>query len=153
MDDLIDRVAGPTERKRLVMSKEDRRKLKTLLTAAAGGASVGDFGPSLASYDDVRIEVVDEDGDDVPILAKDEAQGSSSVTSSIYCILPGSDVDGEYVQGLIAGNVDPRTGRTVGLIDQYESGMNGVMHVNVVDCNAGLGLFRGRAAARLKGVL
>lgn len=143
VDDLIDRVAGTAEQKLLVTNKADRRKLKSLLLGAAGAASIADFGPSLSTYDGVRIEVIDEDGDEQPILAKDETQGSSNVTSSMYCIRPGSDVDGEYMQGLISGKI----------IDQYESGMEGVFHVDIVECNAGLALFHGRAAARLKGIL
>ena len=140
--DLIDRTIGPNEKKVLVMCKADRRKLKQLLVASAGGAAVSDVGGSLASYDGVRVQVIDEDGDDQPILAKDETQGVNVDTSSIYCVVLGSDVDGENMQGLISGR----------MIDQYESGMAGPMHIDIVECHARLGTFHGRCAARLKGV-
>lgn len=142
VDDLIDRVVGPNERKVLIMNKADRRKLKQLIVAAAGGAAVVDVGGSLKSYDGVAVEVLDEDGDEAAILAKDETQGSSNVTSSIYCIQPGQDIEGEYVQGLVNNK----------LVNQYASGMEGVLHVDVVEMNAGLAVFHGRAAARLKGL-
>jgi hypothetical protein len=143
VDILIDRVLGPNAKKVLVMCKEDRRKLKALILASAGGAAVSDVGGSLASYDGVKIEVIDEDGDDTPILAKDETQGSSNVTSSMYCLAPGSDVDGELIQGLVGSQ----------MIETYPSGMEGPMHVDVLDANMGIALFHGRCAARLKGIL
>jgi hypothetical protein len=143
VDDLLDRVLGTNDTKVLVMCKADRRKLKQLLVAAAGGAAVSDVGGSLKSYDGARIEVIDEDGDDQPILAKDETQGSSNVTSSMYCVHPGSDVDGEFMQGLVGSN----------MIETFPSGMDGVMHVDVIDANMGIALFHGRSAARLKGIL
>jgi hypothetical protein len=72
IDGLIDRVVGLNTQKILIMNKADRRAMKALILAAAGGAALTDVGKSLPSYDDVRIEVIDEDGDEAPILGKDE---------------------------------------------------------------------------------
>lgn len=142
MDRLIDKVAGPSDGKRLVMCKQDRRKLKTLVLAAAGGAGVFDVGGSLSAYDGVAIEVLDEDGDDNAILDKDETQGSSTTTSSIYCVQLGGNVDGIGIQGLI-GTTTPEV---------YESGMTGVLHNYIIEMNVSLAMFHERAAARLKGL-
>lgn len=142
IDDLIDRVVGPNDRKILVMNKRTRRKMKNLAVASAGGALLSDVGGSFGAYDGIKIEVLDEDGDESPILDYDETQGSSDLTASVYCFLPGTDVDGEYFQGLVGGK----------MIDQYASGMQGVMHVDIVEMNAGIALFHGRSAARLKGI-
>jgi hypothetical protein len=143
VDSLLDAVLGTNDQKVLVMCKADRRKTKQLILAAAGGAAVTDVGGSLGSYDGAKIEVIDEDGDDQPILDKDEDQGTSHVTSSMYCIRPGSDTDGEFMQGLVGSQ----------MIETYPSGMDGVMHVDVIDANMGIALFHGRSAARLKGIL
>src|SRR3712207_8556342 len=53
-----------------------------------------------------------EDGDESPILAFDETQGSSNETTSLYVIRPGSDVDGEHVQGLIGGGMIEHVARS-----------------------------------------
>lgn len=152
IDDLIDRVLGPNDRKHLVMNKRMRRKMKQLILAEAGGAGVADFGGSLPTYDGVKVEVLDEDGDDDPILKFDETQGttvetdpgvSDDATTSIYCVVPGRDSDGELLQGLIGSP----------LIETYPSGMDGVLHVDVIELNAGIALFHPRCAARLKGLL
>ena len=143
VDTLIDRVHGPNEQKVLVMNKACRRKFKQLIMAAAGGAAVSDVGGSLKSYDGVTIEVIDEDGDATPILGFNETRGSSAVTTSMYCIRPGDDVEGSDVQGLVGSN----------MIEQADGGMQGNMLVDIVEANMGLGVFHGRAAAMLAGVL
>lgn len=143
VDRLLDAVAGPNEKKALVMCKADRRKLKQLVVAAAGGAHVEDVGKSLPSYDNCPIQVIDEDGDETPILAKDETRGSSNVTSSMYCIRPGEDPEGEWVQGLMG----------VKTIGYYPSPPIGTQIIDVIEMLGGLGVFHGRAAARLAGIL
>lgn len=143
VDDLLDRVPGANEQKILIMNKGVRRKMKQLLVAAAGGAAVADFGPTLQHYDGAKIEVIDEDGDEAAILGFDETQGSSNVTSSMYCIRPGSDTEGEYVQGLVKS----------GMIEHEDQGPRGTRYVDLVEAAMGLAVFHPRAAARLKGVL
>lgn len=147
VDALLDAVPGANERKVLVMNKADRRGLKKLIVNAAGGAAVGDFGPTLQTYDGAPIEVIDEDGDEAAILGKDETQGSSSVTSSMYCIRPGTDTEGEFVQGLV------KTGGAGDLIDHVDQGVRGTSFIDLIEAALGLAVFHPRAAARLKGIL
>jgi hypothetical protein len=47
------------------------------------------------------------------------------------------------MQGLVGGR----------MIDHYESGMSGNQHIDIVEMNAGIALFHGRSAARLKGIV
>jgi hypothetical protein len=144
IDTLIDRVVGPNSKKVLIMNKADRRGLKqAAIAAGARWASVDDIGRSIDQYDNVKIEVLDEDGDEQPILAKNETRGSSNLTSSVYCIHPGEDTQGEYVQGLIGTK----------MIEHEEQGARGTVYIDLVEMNASLAMFHGRAAARLAGIL
>lgn len=143
VDALIDAVVGPNNKKVLIMNKQDRRALKALSLAAVGGAVLNDVGGSLPAYDNVKIEVLDEDGDEQPILAKTETWGSSSVTSSMYCIRPGEDPEGEFVQGLIGSKT----------IEHEGQGPRGTTVVDIVEMLGGLAVFHGRAAARLAAIL
>src|SRR6266566_3274911 len=119
---LMDAVAGKSKEKVLVMNKEARRQMKALLLSSAGGASVADFGGSLPNYDGAPIEELDEDGDEAPILAQTEVQGANNDCCSMYCVRPGHDVEGEYLQGLIG----------TGALDTYPSGMVGTQHIDIV---------------------
>ena len=143
IDDLLDRVRGSNDRKALLMNKAHRRKLKQLMVAAAGGAVVGDVGGSLATYDGARIVEIEEDQGNSLILGFDETQGSSSVTSSIYCVRFGGSTDDEDVQGLIGSS----------FMDVSYQGVRGTQHYSVLDANLGVGLFHPESAARLKGIL
>jgi hypothetical protein len=99
MDKLLDAVVGPNESKILIMSKYQRRALKAALIAAATGTSIVEIGAAIPSYDGAKIEILDEDGDEAPILPQTETWGSSNVTSRIYCVRPGQDPEGEHAQG------------------------------------------------------
>lgn len=144
VDSLIDRVVGPNNKKVLIMNKADRRGLKkAALTQGARWASINDVGKSIEQYDSVPIEVLDEDGDEAPILGKNETRGSSSLTSSMYCIRPGEDTEGEYVQGLIGSK----------MIEHEAQGVRGTVYIDIVEMNGSLAMFHGRAAARLAGIL
>lgn len=139
VDELLDTVAGKNTDKVLIMNKRQRRKLGKLYRPSAGGENAR----FIDNYEGARIEVLDEDGDEAAILPQTETQGNSSACSSIYCIRPGTDLEGEWVQGLIGGK----------LIDQYDGGQSGTQLLDVVEMNAGLAVFHGRAAARLQGLL
>lgn len=143
LDRLIDAVAGPNDQKVLIMCKADRRKINNLVLAAAGGAALMDVGKSIKSYDDVRIEVLDEDGDETPILAKDEAHGTSEATSSIYCIRPGQDPEGDWVQGIVRSNLIEHIP-----FPQFDTSVQ-----DLIEFVGSIAVFHGRAAARLKGIL
>ncbi len=140
---LLDAVVGLNSQKVLVMSKAIRRSLKNLILNKATGTAVADISGSLDSYDGCPIEVIDEDGDESPILDFNETWGTSTVAQSLYCIRPGSDIEGEFMQGLVGGP----------LIEHYVSGMQGTQHVDIVDAHMGIALFHGRSAARVAGVL
>ena len=143
LDQALDAVAGSNDRKVIVCNKVVRRKITALLRAAAGGASMTEIGPQAKEYDGAPIEVLDEDGDESAILGFDETQGSSNVTTSLYVIRPGKDVDGEFVQGLIGAD----------LVEHVTVGLQGTYFTDIVEANMGLGMFHPRAAARVKGIL
>jgi hypothetical protein len=142
LDTALDAVAGSNDRKIIVCNKVVRRKITSLIRAAAGGSAMSEIGPQAREYDGAAIEVIDEDGDESAILAFDEAQGSSNVTTSLYVIRPGGDVDGEHVQGLIGAD----------LIEHVAVGLQGTYYTDIVEANMGLGMFHPRAAARVKGI-
>jgi hypothetical protein len=142
LDEALDRVAGANDRKMIVCNKAVRRKLTALIRTAAGGSAMSEIGPQAREYDGAPIEVLDEDGDESPILAFDEAQGENAETTSLYVIRPGADVDGEYCQGLIGAN----------LIEHVAVGLLGTYYSDIVEANMGLGVFHSRAACRVKGI-
>jgi hypothetical protein len=143
LDAALDAVVGSNNRKIIVCNKGVRRRITTLVRDSAGGAALSDVGPQVREYDGAPVYALDEDGDEAPILAFNEVQGSSSVTSSLYVIRPGSDVDGEYVQGLIGA----------GLIEHVAVGLLGTYYSDIVEANMGLGMFHPRAAVRVKGII
>ena len=143
LDQALDAVAGSHDRKVIVCNKVVRRKITSLIRAAAGGAAMSEIGPQAREYDGAPIEVLDEDGDETPILAFNETQGSSNVTTSLYVVRPGGDVDGEYVQGLIGAQ----------MIEHAAVGLLGTYYSDIVEANMGLGMFHPRAACRVKGIL
>jgi hypothetical protein len=142
LDQALDAVVGSNGRKVIVCNKAVRRQITKLVRTTAGGAAVSDVGPQVRDYDGAPIEVLDEDGDETPILDFTETQGASNQTTSLYVIRPGSDVDGEYVQGLIGG----------GMIEHVAVGLLGTYYSDIVEANMGLGVFHPRAAIRLKGI-
>lgn len=139
----LDAVAGSNSRKVIVCNKAIRRQITALVRDAAGGAAISEIAQQVREYDGAPIHVLDEDGDESAILDFNETQGSSNVTTSLYVIRPGSEIDGEYVQGLIGGN----------LIEHVAVGLMGTYFTDIVEANMGLGLFHSRSAIRLKGLL
>lgn len=142
LDQALDAVVGSNAKKVIVCNKNVRRQVTALVRAAAGGAAVSDVGQQAREYDGAPIYVLDEDGDESPILAFDETQGSSNVTSSLYVIRPGSDVDGEHVQGLIGSK----------MIEHVSVGLLGTFYSDLVESAMGIGMFHSRAACRVKGI-
>jgi hypothetical protein len=142
LNDALDRVPGENSKKIIVCNKFVRRKIKTLLLAQAGAATIAEFGPTLQHYDGAGIEVIDEDGDEAPILGFDETQGSSNVTTSLYVIRPGEDAVGEFVQGLVKSD----------RVEHVELAMTGVAMQDLIEMAGGLAVFHPRAACRVKGI-
>lgn len=146
LDSLLDAVVGTNAGKVLVMNKQCRTKVKQLVLAAAGGAAVAEFkNGEIESYNGARIEVVDEDDREEPILAFNETQGSDNATCSIYCIRAGQ-FDGEHLRGLV------RQPEGAEPIDYADYGERDGTYQELVEAVMGIALYHPRAAARLKGV-
>jgi len=94
-------------------------------------------------YDGAKFIVLDEDGDATPILGEDETRGNSNVTSSLYVIRPGSDVDGEYVQGLVNSK----------FIEHENQGVRETQNIDLIEAGLGIAVFHPRAAVRIAGIL
>ncbi len=142
LDQALDAVPGGNDRKFIVCNKAVRRSITALVRATAGGSAMREIGPQIRDYDGAAIEVLDEDGDESPILPFTEIQGASSATSSLYVIRAGSETDGNYVQGLIGSK----------LVEHVAVGLLGTYYSDIVEANMGLGMFHPRAACRIKGI-
>lgn len=142
LDEALDRVPGSNDRKFIICNKQVRRKITALVRAAAGGSALLEIGPQIKEYDGAPIEVLDEDGDETPILDFDETQGSETEATSLYVIRAGTENDGNYVQGLVGSR----------LIEHVAVGLLGTYFSDIVEANMGLGMFHSRAACRVKGI-
>ncbi len=146
LDNLLDAVVGPNSGKVLVMNKQMRTKTKRLILPSAGGAAVADFkNGELDSYNGAKIEVLDEDETELPILGFDETAGTDAATCSIYCVRPGT-IDKEYLGGIVrlpAGS-DP--------IDYVDYGERGGTYDELVEAAMGIALYHPKCAARLRGI-
>lgn len=142
IDNLVDRVVGPNESKVLLMSKYQRRRVKEEMRIRSTATSMEDISTMPATFNGVRIVVLDEDDTETPILPQTETCGTAHNTGSIYCIRPGSDPAGEYVQGLVRGQ----------MVEHKPLAQVNTTVSDLVEIVAGLGVFHGRAAARLMGL-
>lgn len=142
MDELIDQVVNPTH---LAMNKTVRRRL----TAAARATGVGGFityeldafGRRVESYQGLPILILDEDNQKNKILPFTEtgAGGGTAQTTSIYCL----SLAEMYLQGIQNGGIQ--------VTDLGELDSKPCMRTRV-EWYAGIAIFDGRAAARLRGV-
>jgi len=142
LDELIDKVDDPTH---LAMNKTMRRRL----TIAARTSTVGgfitykldEFGRQMAYYNDLPILIVDKDNEDSDILPFTEVgyTGAAASSCSIYCLSLGAG----KVQGIQSGPIDAR--------DLGELETKPAKRTRV-EWYAGIGVFHGRAAARLGGI-
>lgn len=142
LDELIDAVDEPTH---IMMNKAMRRRL----TAAARSTSIGGFitwdtdafGRKLAYYGDLPILIIDKDNTDSDILPFTEvgSGGSTATACSIYCVsfMPGK------CQGIQNKTIDAR--------DLGELQTKPALRTRV-EWYAGIAMYHGRAAARLRGV-
>lgn len=143
LDQALDFVVGSNNQKVIVCNKATRRAITRRIRESAGGMGKTDVAGQAMEYDGAPIEVIDEDGDASPILGEDETRGSSNVTCSLYIIRPGSDTDGEYVQGLVNSK----------MVEQEAQGVRGTQHIDLVEAGMGLAVFHHRAAIRVAGIL
>ncbi len=142
LDELIDAVAGGPDV--LFMNKTMRRKVNTLIRAANQAIeTVSDaFGRQLTAYAGIPIAVIENDEQDNPILAFNEAApgGGASVCCSIYAVRFGAK---EYVSGLQCGKMDVLD---MGLYS------GGTAYRTLLEWITGMAVFHPRAAARLQGI-
>lgn len=108
-----------------------------------------DFGKTVSMYNGIPLIDpgfrLDSAGKPtVPILPQTEKVGSSSVTSSIYFVKFGQDESDGGVTGLTNGGIQVRD---LGEVDDKPA------YRTRIEFFCGVGVFGGRAAARLRGVL
>jgi hypothetical protein len=146
VDEVLDAVVGTNGGKVLMLNKQLRTKVKQLVLSSAGGAAVADFkGGEIETYNGARLEIVDEDDRELPILGFDETQGSDAETASIYCVRAGS-MDGQYLRGLVRQPTGAEP------IDYVDYGERDGVYSELVEAVMGIALYHPRCAARLKGV-
>ena len=143
LDQVLDAVVGGSKDKIIVCNKYIRRQITSLLRTAAHTITYEATSEQATTYDGVPIEVVDEDGDSIPILAENETVGISSVTTSLYVARLGDETDKTMLQGLTAS----------GVIKHRDVGLLGTYYLDVIDFACGIGVFHPRCAARLCGLL
>lgn len=105
---------------------------------------VDGFGRKVSTYNNVPLIDIGNKADGTPIIPQTETQGASSVTSSIYAVKFGRDESDQGVTGLTNGGIDVR--------DLGEQDAKPVYRTRI-EFFCGLGVFGGKAAARLTGVL
>lgn len=142
LDELIDAVDEPTH---LIMNKTMRRRL----SAAARTTTIGGFitwekdafGRPVAMYGDLPILVMDKDNEDSDILPFTEvgSGGSTASACSLYCV------------SMMAGKLQGIQNRVVEARDLGELQTKPAMRTRV-EWYAGISMYHGRAAARLRGI-
>jgi hypothetical protein len=103
MDEAHDLLRSQSSADVILMNRFIRRKLTTLGRNSSGYFSlldVGDdrFGRQILQWNGIPVRIIGDDATGTAILAFDETQGSSDLTSSIYYIAYGED---ENVTGLL----------------------------------------------------
>lgn len=148
LDDLIDAVDGPNSMKRLVMGKKMALRFNAASRAVGVSGTVdfklNELGRSVMFYGDVEIIRTDVDAKNVAIQGFDE--GSSSNTTSVYCVSMGEGlVSGVQGPSLTAdGTVQP--GLTI-----YDVGESTTTPTRItrISWHAAMVIENKRAAARL----
>lgn len=103
-----------------------------------------DFGRIVSTYDGRQLLDIGTKPDGTPIIPQTETEGSANDASSIYGVRFGEDESDQAVTGLTNGGVDVRD---LGEIDDKPA------YRTRIEFFCGLGVFGGKAAGRLKGVL
>ena len=103
-----------------------------------------EFGRKVDTYDDIPLLDIGKKADGTEIIPQTETQGASGVASSIYVVRFGEDESDQAVSGLTNGGVQTK--------DLGEVSDKPVFRTRI-EFFCGLGVFGGRAASRLRGVL
>ena len=143
LDQALDAVAGSNDRKVIVCNKVVRRKITALLRRRGRRRVDERDRPAGQEYDGAADRGARRGRRRVRRSSTStRPRAPSNVTTSLYVIRPGSDVDGEHVQGLIGAD----------LIEHVAVGLQGTYYTDIVEANMGLGMFHPRSAARVKGI-
>lgn len=103
-----------------------------------------DFGKTVSMYNGIPMIDIGTKADKSPIIPQTETQGSSTNASSIYFVKFGQDESDGGVTGLTNGGIQVKN---LGEIDSKP------VFRTRIEFFCGLGVFGGKAAARLTGVL
>lgn len=101
------------------------------------------FGKTISTYNGIPLLDIGTKADGSPILPQTETQGTANDASSIYAVKFGQDETDGGVTGLTNGGIDVRD---LGEIDAKP------VYRTRIEFFCGLGVFSGKAAARLTGV-
>jgi hypothetical protein len=142
LDELIDTVDTPTH---LLMNKAMRRRLTTASRTASLSGTIqwvkNEFGEQVAYYGGLPIMIVDTDntGSDILPFSEVGSGGSTGTACSMYCV--------SFASGRVQGIQNaPISARDLGELDTKPA-----MRTRV-EWYAGLAMFHGRGAARLRGI-
>lgn len=142
LDELIDAVDDPTH---LIMNKAMRRRLTTAArTYTIGGFisyELDAFGKMIAYYNGLPILIMDKDNEDNDILPFTEvgSGGTTATACSLYCV------------SLTPGKLQGIQNKVLEARDLGELQTKPAMRTRV-EWYAGIAMYHGRAAARLRGV-
>lgn len=143
MDELIAAVAGSPDilyANAAVLSrmKSSARRLTIY------DQTVDSFGRKIATYAGIPIIDIGTKADGTLIIPQTETQGTSTIASSVYAVKFGRGETDQAVTGLTNGGISVR--------DLGEQDSKPVYRTRI-EFFCGLGVFGGKAAARLRGVL
>ncbi len=102
------------------------------------------FGKTIATYNGIPLIDIGNKADGTPIIPQTETQGTNLVASSLYFVRFGADPSDGGVTGLTNGGIQVK--------DLGEIDAKPVFRTRI-EFFCGLGVFSGKAAARLSGVL
>ncbi|MGD6831429.1 major capsid protein [Sutcliffiella halmapala] len=140
LDALIYQVSGKADA--LFMDSKTMLKIKSIARQLGYfDTSLDAFGRSVVSYDGVPFFEAGENAQGVKVIGHDETQGTANNSTSIYAVKFGAD---EYVSGLTNGGVQ--------VYDLGELESKPAYRTRIEFYN-GIGIFNGKAAARLKGLI
>lgn len=143
LNDLVDSVQDFGAGRHLFGNPKVVRKIKSLVLAEAGGASLADVSSSVFTYEGISIHATSTRENGSPILPFSEVQGSSSDCTSLYCLAPGSESAPLSGVRLVTGK---------GGLRVIPNGYIGSFIVDVVQLSIGMVVYDRTAAARLSGI-
>ncbi|MCA1027339.1 phage major capsid protein [Cytobacillus kochii] len=140
MDSFLSNVRGKADA--LYMDSKTLTKVKSIARQLGYDERTLDgFGKSVFAYDGIPFFDAGEKPNGTKIIGHDESQGTASNTTSIYAVKFGAD---EFVSGLTNGGVQVYD---LGELQEKPS------YRTRIEFYTGIGVFNGKAAARLKGLI